>query len=235
MHSSGPDRLDLIDFYPRLGVSCTIQVVLLYPMKYNLQKPYFTLKENTVAGKKQDSCCQLCGGSKKTQKSGEFEACSSCRSIIAGVKNHPEIVKKIWPLFHDEALLPFPDSHLASDPIELPDVVDGRRYRTVDRDHNKWYLSVSEVDGEPVEVFASTAFDRNHELQSRISNLTTITRLISLILRHIFLHEPLTLDKCLKQIQRSSRQRNDLPDMLYGVLSRYKTETAENDPDTKTI
>ena len=94
-------------------------------------------------------------------------------------------------------------------------------YRTIDRDRNKWYLSVSEVDGRPVEVFASTAFDRDHELQSRISNLTTITRLISLILRHISLGEPLTFDKCLKQIQRSSRQKNDLPDMLYGVLSRY--------------
>ena len=116
--------------------------------------------------------------------------------------------------------------------MELPDVVDGKRYRTVDREHNKWYLSVSEVDGNPVEVFASTAFDRNHELQSRISNLTTITRLISLILRHIFLHEPLTLQKCLKQIQRSSRQRNDLPDMLYGVLNRYRSGPEDSDKNS---
>ncbi len=105
--------------------------------------------------------------------------------------------------------------------MELPEVLDGKRYMTVDREDNKWYLSVSEVDGKPVEVFASTAFDRDHELQSRISNLTTITRLISLMLRHIFLNEPLTLQKCLKQIKRSSRQKNDLPDMLFGVLSRY--------------
>ena len=108
-------------------------------------------------------------------------------------------------------------------------MLDGKRYWAIDRDRNKWYLSVSEVNGKPVEVFASTAFDRDHELQSRISNLTTITRLISLILRHIFLGETLTFDKCLKQIQRSSRQKNDLPDMLYGVLSRYNTpsETTE--------
>jgi hypothetical protein len=105
--------------------------------------------------------------------------------------------------------------------MELPEVLDGKRYMTVDRENNKWYLSVSEVDGQPVEVFASTAFDRDHELQSRISNLTTITRLISLMLRHIFLNEPLTLKKCLKQIKRSSRQKDDLPDMLFGVLSRY--------------
>ncbi|MFP7755983.1 hypothetical protein ACLG6S_15270 [Thermodesulfobacteriota bacterium B35] len=109
----------------------------------------------------------------------------------------------------------------AAGETELPDVLDGKRYRTIDREQNKWYLSISELDGNPVEVFASTAFDRDHELQSRISNLTTITRLISLILRHIFLGERLTFAKCLKQIKRSSRQKDDLPDMLYGVLSRY--------------
>lgn len=179
-----------------------------------------------MPAKKQDGCCQLCGAAKKTQKSSGIEACSTCRTVITSVKNHPEAIKKAWPIFHDEPILP--NAHVETmDPIELPDVVDGKRYRTVDRDHNKWYLSVSEVDGDPVEVFASTAFDRNHELQSRISNLTTITRLISLILRHIFLHEPLTMDKCLKQIQRSSRQKNDLPDMLYGVLSRYHKDSGE--------
>ncbi len=105
--------------------------------------------------------------------------------------------------------------------MELPEVLDGKRYRAIDREDNKWYLSVSEIDGRPVEIFASTAFDRDHQLQSRISNLTTITRLISLILRHVVLGERLTLEKCLKQIQRSSRQQNDLPDMLNGVLSKY--------------
>ncbi|RUM36640.1 MAG: hypothetical protein DSY58_05015, partial [Desulfobulbus sp.] len=121
----------------------------------------------------------------------------------------------------DEPILPKRDLKKIQEELELPEVLDGKRYMTVDRENNKWYLSVSEVDGQPVEVFASTAFDRDHELQSRISNLTTITRLISLMLRHIFLNEPLTLQKCLKQIKRSSRQRNDLPDMLYGVLNRY--------------
>ncbi|MDW7772047.1 MAG: hypothetical protein SCH71_04065 [Desulfobulbaceae bacterium] len=172
----------------------------------------------------QKSICEICGAEKKTQNTGGFNACTTCRGIISNVKNHPEEIKKIWSRFHDEPILP---DHIAvplPESIELPDVVDGKRYRTVDRDRNKWYLSVSEINGNPVEVFASTAFDRNHELQSRISNLTTITRLISLILRHIFLHEPLTLEKCLKQIQRSSRQKNDLPDMLYGVLNRYRKE-----------
>lgn len=172
----------------------------------------------------QSKSCQICSAKRKTQVLKGIDACSSCRAVIAAINDNPETVVKLWNHFRDEPILPEPVQVEDADPTELPDVVDGTRYRTVDRDHNKWYLSVSEVDGAPVEVFASTAFDRNHELQSRISNLTTITRLISLILRHIFLHEPLTMDKCLKQIQRSSRQKNDLPDMLFGVLSRYDKE-----------
>ena len=182
--------------------------------------------------KKQITGCQVCSAKKKTQMLHGLDACSSCRSIITAVKDTPEIIVTLWNTFQDEPILPQPSEAQTVVPAELPDVVDGTRYRTVDRDQNKWYLSVSEVDGNPVEVFASTAFDRNHELQSRISNLTTITRLISLILRHIYLHEPLTMDKCLKQIQRSSRQRNDLPDMLFGVLSRYQKDY--NNRETKT-
>ena len=177
------------------------------------------------------STCQLCGAEKNVQSTSGFTACSTCRTIISNVKNHPEAIKKIWSHFHDEPIVPEFVTIPLPEPQELPDVVDGKRYRTVDRDQNKWYLSVSEIEGNPVEVFASTAFDRNHELQSRISNLTTITRLISLILRHIYLHEPLTMDKCLKQIQRSSRQKNDLPDMLYGVLNLYHNDKEEENND----
>lgn len=104
---------------------------------------------------------------------------------------------------------------------ELPDVLDGVRYRTTDRERNTWYVSVSELEGNPVEIFASTAFDRDQHLQSRISNLTTITRLISLILRHIFMGESITLDKTLTQLQKSSRQPNDLPEMLGRILAKY--------------
>jgi len=184
-----------------------------------------------VPAEQKKSPCQICGAEKKTYSTSGFIACSTCRTIITNVKNHPQEIKKLWPHFHNEPVLPKPVSvHLQ--PEELPDVVDGKRYRTIDRDQNKWYLSISEINGDPVEVFASTAFDRNHELQSRISNLTTITRLISLILRHIFLLEPLTLNKCLKQIQRSSRQKNDLPDMLYGVLSHYQNEIDKRSKNT---
>jgi hypothetical protein len=170
-------------------------------------------------------CCDLCGQQKKKiQFQGERRICSTCKSIINQVKNHPEEIKKIWCELYDDPILPHMQRPAIKDEGEVPEVLDGTRYRAVDRENNKWYLSVSEVDGHPVEVFASTAFDRDNELQSRISNLTTITRLISLILRHLFLGEHLTLKKCLKQIQRSSRQRDDLPDMLYGVLNRYEKD-----------
>lgn len=148
--------------------------------------------------------------------------CPDCATLALAVQDQPEAVKLLWLRYHNEPILPETMQRTIESEAELPEVLDGKRYRTIDRDRNKWYLSVSEVEGKPVEIFASTAFDRDHELQARIANLTTITRLISLILRHIFLGEPLTFEKCLKQIQRSSRQKNDLPDMLYGVLSRYK-------------
>ena len=166
--------------------------------------------------------CSLCGLELASPPPGDDPAtCSACLAVERYVREHPEVVKTLWLRHQDEAILPRAGARRIESEAELPEVLDGKRYRTIDRDRNKWYLSVSEVEGRPVEVFASTAFDRDHELQSRISNLTTITRLISLILRHISLGEPLTFDKCLKQIQRSSRQKNDLPDMLYGVLSRY--------------
>ena len=110
---------------------------------------------------------------------------------------------------------------LADEASELPDVLDAVRYRARDRDNNAWYVSVSEIDGHPVEIFASTAFDRDHHLQSRISNLTTITRLISLILRNVFMGERLSLEKILTQLLRSSRQPGDLPMLLASILGNY--------------
>jgi hypothetical protein len=167
--------------------------------------------------------CTICGLNQEQPLRNDEEACPSCRIVLRYMQEQPETMKKLWRHCQKKSAVLEPVPPMIDSEVELPEVLDGKRYRTIDRDRNKWYLSVSEVNGKPVEVFASTAFDRDHELQSRISNLTTITRLISLVLRHIFLGEPLTFNKCLKQIQRSSRQKNDLPDMLYGVLSRYNT------------
>ena len=165
--------------------------------------------------------CALCGCVQNAPLN-EQGTCPACIALAQAIREQPDLVCTLWQQQHPEPLAGQSALATIASEAELPEVLDGKRYRTIDRDRNKWYLSVSEVNGKPVEIFASTAFDRDHELQARIANLTTITRLISLILRHIFLGEPLTFDKCLKQIQRSSRQKNDLPDMLYGVLNRYQ-------------
>jgi hypothetical protein len=169
---------------------------------------------------------ELCDGCGKTdvliERDGN-EFCAHCLLLVDTLDSKPELIDRLCTLTGAGGPAGR-GSRTADSPRELPDVLDAVRYRTRDREQNTWYVSISEMDGDPVEIFASTAFDRDQHLQSRISNLTTITRLISLILRHIFLGEVLTLDKTLKQLRRSSRQKNDLPDMLSKVLSNYRTE-----------
>lgn len=169
--------------------------------------------------------CDACGKKRKTNEIEGNAFCSECQGLASAIQNNPDLLKKIGKLTNATCCPPkkTPDSSL-----DLPDVLDAVRYKTRDREMNTWYVSVSEQDGEPVEIFASTAFDRDHHLQSRISNLTTITRLISLILRNVFLQEKLTLEKTISQLNKSSRQKNDLPDMLTRVLSNY--EKKKNSP-----
>jgi len=167
--------------------------------------------------------CDGCG--KQTvlsEYSNNMMFCNDCCLLATTINKHPELISKICTLTQPE---PGQEQKGAGvcppSPKTLPEVLDAVRFRTRDRELNTWYVSVSELEGNPVEIFASTAFDRDQHLQSRISNLTTITRLISLILRHIFLGEILNLKKTTKQLHRSSRQKNDLPDMLTRVLTKY--------------
>ncbi len=166
--------------------------------------------------------CDGCGIQTSLTDYSDKTFCSDCLDIAKAISERPELVSKICTLTRTgQSAKGNGETVCQPQPKQLPDVLDAVRFRTRDRDSNTWYVSVSELDGNPVEVFASTAFDRDQHLQSRISHLTTITRLISLILRHIFLHQPINLEKTLKQLNRSSRQRNDLPDMLTGVLAKY--------------
>ncbi|MCG6929710.1 MAG: hypothetical protein LJE64_04070 [Desulfofustis sp.] len=180
---------------------------------------------------------ELCDGCGKTaaliEKDGN-ELCMDCLKIADLINTRPGLVQKLCRLTGQEISKTYPGSNKPQ-PQELPDVMDAVRYRTRDREQNTWYVSISELDGDPVEIFASTAFDRDHHLQSRISNLTTITRLISLILRHVFLGEVLTLDKTVKQLRRSSRQQNDLPDMLSSILANYRKDDVEEAEEGDTI
>ncbi len=166
--------------------------------------------------------CDGCGVNEQIHEIEGNELCDDCKVIADSFRQDPEKIRRIIKLTKFE----IEPSQISEDDQHnnfsgLPEVLDAVRFRTRDRDMNRWYVSISEIKGKPVEIFASTAFDRDQHLQSRISNLTTITRLISLILRHVFLGEVLTLEKTLKQLHRSSRQQNDLPDMLTQVLRKY--------------
>ncbi len=170
--------------------------------------------------------CRFCGSEKEVRRTQKkFWACAHCRTAVYAVKKSPETIEQVWPLFHDHAILPQVRRIKIPWKCEIPDELDAKRYRTQDRDENVWYLIVSEYSDKPVELFMSTAGENDHRLQSRISNLTTITRLISLMLRHVFLGEKITLEKIKNQLQKSSRKKNDLPDMVLGVLNKYETET----------
>lgn len=163
--------------------------------------------------------CTTCGATGELASlSGEY-LCPACQTIVELGRRSPGALQKLSRLTGHQQV-----------EQELPEVLNAVRYRTTDRDRNTWYVSVSEMEGNPVEIFASTAFDRDQHLQSRISNLTTITRLISLILRHVFMGEKLTLEKTLTQLNRSSRQPDDLPEMLGKVLANYCRKTPA-DPD----
>jgi len=167
--------------------------------------------------------CDGCGRKAVLQDMQGNEFCDSCSQLAQVVQTDSPLLSRICSLVRPDLQGSEDGTHVCAKnmPVELPEVMDAVRYRTRDRELNTWYVSVSELRGNPVEIFASTAFDRDHHLQSRISNLTTITRLVSLVLRHVFLGEVLSLEKTIKQLHRSSRQKNDLPDMLTRVLSRY--------------
>ncbi|MGL1931646.1 MAG: hypothetical protein OCC45_07770 [Desulfotalea sp.] len=156
----------------------------------------------------QNTKCIACN----EEKLAEEEFCSNCLQIMKHIEKDPHLVNRLSELAK---------SQQTSEESESLDVLDAIRYRVCDRDKNTWYVSVSENEGNPVEVFASTAFEKDRHLQSKIANLTTITRLLSLILRYIFLGERLTLEKTIIQLDRSSRQTNDLPEMLSKILSNY--------------
>lgn len=173
--------------------------------------------------------CAGCGKRKAPIIYHQYQICPDCLACVEILKkNSGNLPALIEMAFDEKRDLPLPnDLTVTESTQELPDVLDAVRYRTRDREDNTWYVSVSEMNGHPVEVFASTAFDRDHHLQSRISNLTTITRLISLILRNVFIGEKLTLEKILTQLHRSSRQQNDLPEMLGRVLGNYSARLHE--------
>lgn len=153
------------------------------------------------------------------QSQDENELCLKCQQIVEHIEQNPHLISRLTALSKKD--------NYDEEEYESLDVLDAVRYRVNDRDKNTWYVSVSEKLGNPVEIFASTAFESDRHLQSKIANLTTITRLLSLILRYLFLGDKITLARTIVQLDRSSRQANDLPEMLSKILSNYINRKAK--------
>lgn len=169
--------------------------------------------------------CDICATFTELQTTSTGKLCSHCCALVKQINNNPQLLDKLALAAQTaQAVNPSPS-------IDIPDVLNGVRYRTEDRDQNTWYVSVSELEENPVEIFASSAFENEYQLQSKLSNLTSITRLISLILRHIFAKEELSLQKVLLQLQRSSRQPNDIPEMLAKILANYQQDLTKTDQE----
>jgi len=165
--------------------------------------------------------CRFCESTKNVRKvKKRFFACESCRPAVYAVINNPNVIETVWPLLHDRAILPQVRRIKIPWKTDVPDELDAKRHRREDSDNNQWYLMISEYQGKPVELFMSTAGENDHKLQSQIANLTALTRLVSLMLRHVFMGEQITIEKIMTQLKRSSRKKKDLPDLVYSVLEK---------------
>ncbi|SDP33523.1 TSCPD domain-containing protein [Desulforhopalus singaporensis] len=163
--------------------------------------------------------CRFCGSTEKiTKVKKRFSACEKCRPAVYAVLNTPDVVEQVWPLLQDRAILPQVRRIKIPWRTEIAEELEAKRFRTFDRESNKWYLVVSVFNEKPVELFVTSPRENDHRLQSSLANLTALTRLVSLMLRHLFIGEQITLEKIVTQLGRSSRQKNDLPDLVKNVL-----------------
>lgn len=167
--------------------------------------------------------CRFCGSHEDVARvKRRFWVCKACRPAVYAVINNPDVIEQAWPLLHDRAILPAVKRIRIPWRSEIPEELDAVRHKAKDRDGANWYLIVSEYEGKPVELFMSTAHENDFALQSNIANLTALTRLVSLMLRHVFLGERITLEKIKRQLQSSSRLKRDLPDLVYQVIDYHE-------------
>jgi hypothetical protein len=166
--------------------------------------------------------CKFCGSSEGiTRVKKVIWVCSECRPAVYAIINSPDIIEKAWPMFQDRAILPTVRRIKIPWRTDIPEELDATRYRAEDREKNQWYLIVSQFKKMPVELFVSAEDENSSKLQMSIANLTALTRLVSLMLRHVFMGERITLEKIREQLHKSSRQKNDLPDLVYDVLGNH--------------
>lgn len=166
--------------------------------------------------------CRFCGSHEEVSRvKRRFFVCKSCRPAVYAVINSPDIIEQVWPLLQDRAILPAVRRIKIPWRSAIPEELDAVRHRAKDRDGASWYLIISEFEGKPVEMFVSTAHENDFAAQSNIANLTALTRLVSLMLRHVFLGERITIKKIKGQLRSSSRLKGDLPDLVHQVIKDH--------------
>jgi len=94
------------------------------------------------------------------------------------------------------------------------DVLDAKRFKVQYRTEN-FYLMITELEGKPWEVFVEHAVSGKYDLQYMMSAWDTATRFISRDLKR----EP--LESTIKQLEKASRQKNDLPYIIANKLKEW--------------
>ena len=103
----------------------------------------------------------------------------------------------------------------------LPDVLNAKRYRLKDVNQSTIYLIVCfDEEENPMEVFAKFPFDNRFDLKDKSTMWTTTCRLVSLALRY-----QIPMGEIIKQLDRSSGHRLDLPGQLSKLLKSFMADT----------
>lgn len=103
----------------------------------------------------------------------------------------------------------------------LPDVLSAKRYRLKDVNQETIYLIVCfDEEENPMEVFAKFPFDNRVDLKDKSTMWTTTCRLVSLALRY-----QIPMGEIIKQLDRSSGHRLDLPAQLSRLLKSFMAGT----------
>lgn len=98
--------------------------------------------------------------------------------------------------------------------LDLPDVLDAKRYRIKDKDGKKGYLIICfDEENVPMEIFHKQPFMQNDVLW------TTVCRSVSLSLRY-----GIPMQDIVKQLEKSSGSLTDLPSQLAKILKTYLSE-----------
>ena len=97
------------------------------------------------------------------------------------------------------------------------DELPAERYKMRDCDGHIYYITVSGWNNNAQEIFNTYRQEGEYEMYSKLANLTALTRMASRLLRlrdgsHIV---------C-KQLKRSSRRKNDIPDILHQAINKFE-------------